>query len=678
VQERDIPLLRGTPLPDGVADFQALMNHPDISSSLSSCGAAIIRGFGARVHPRVHAVSSSSSTMVEFLGKLDPGLPLRRVRVHAIVSPSPSRLAISCSLSHPLPPLTPHPSAQRFHRGIGCKQGSPCLVMDPGCMAHTEEQQLRRAYARPGPVLDAGEEEVGGAVGRGAGAGAATAPPAADAEAAAAPASSSSSSAPRVQGHMTRQRSAAAASAAGSSSSSSSSSPSGGWDWDHLVRNVLPSEVLLYASDVDNISVLSYERRKRVGARFVELAPRAGAEAEGEGEGAAATASSSSAAAASSSSSSAAAAAPSCDDHTETEMAGTGAPPAPLNSSSSSSSSSPPDDPLVRLDMTRITPSDCLFRAVMSNRGLTSPGMTSPYTYFGRAYSAFAAHGEDHNLPSLNLLVFGAPKVWYVVPTQHFARATELIRSSVYRTEIPACAHAVAHKLQLPSLALLRSVGIPVTRLVQRAGDLVITAPGAIHWGINCGDNIAESTNVADASWITSGALGTYDALGPCTCLDKNPWSLIPRGFLPLSFVRGRLRLAAKRVRGGEPVGSALAAALVYLDEEGGTGDGDGEGDGEGAAAHDAAAQRGGKRKRVALESGSSASSDCRVDTTACSAPSASAPAASPEGSSPTNGSSQLAGGGAEADAGGEGSGKRVKEASAAPLGDEETVVVNG
>ena len=31
------------------------------------------------------------------------------------------------------------------------------------------------------------------------------------------------------------------------------------------------------------------------------------------------------------------------------------------------------------------------------------------------------------------------------VQTQHFARATERIRSSVYRTEIPACAHAVAH-----------------------------------------------------------------------------------------------------------------------------------------------------------------------------------------------------------------------------------------
>jgi hypothetical protein len=96
----------------------------------------------------------------------------------------------------------------------------------------------------------------------------------------------------------------------------------------------------------------------------------------------------------------------------------------------------------------------------------------------------------------------------------------------------------VAHKLALPSLALLRAAGVGVRLLVQRQGDLVITAPGAIHFGINCGDNVAESTNVADGDWLTSGAFREHRALGPCCCKRSNAWSLVPRTLLDPEAVR--------------------------------------------------------------------------------------------------------------------------------------------
>ena len=191
------------------------------------------------------------------------------------------------------------------------------------------------------------------------------------------------------------------------------------------------------------------------------------------------------------------------------------------------------------LDMTQLTERDCLFRAVMARCGSDAPGMTTCYTYFARAFSVFAAHAEDHNLPSVNQLVFGAPKVWLVVAPRDFARATAALRGAVRNKELPPCPQAVAHKLQLPSLALLRAEGIEVRTLVQRQGDLVITAPGAIHFGVNCGDNVAESTNVADGDWLSSGAFRDCRVLGACSCKASNAWSLVPRATLPLEVVRG-------------------------------------------------------------------------------------------------------------------------------------------
>lgn len=85
-------------------------------------------------------------------------------------------------------------------------------------------------------------------------------------------------------------------------------------------------------------------------------------------------------------------------------------------------------------------------------------------------------------------------------------------------TLIKTCPQALMHKVFLLPPHLLRAAGIPVSRIVQHPGDLVITAPGAFHFGFNCGLNLAEATNFAGASWWKDGFFHDSLAVGACQC----------------------------------------------------------------------------------------------------------------------------------------------------------------
>ena len=45
-------------------------------------------------------------------------------------------------------------------------------------------------------------------------------------------------------------------------------------------------------------------------------------------------------------------------------------------------------------------------------------GITTPFAYIGSWGSHFTWHTEDMDLYSMNILIEGAPKVWYCVPPQ--------------------------------------------------------------------------------------------------------------------------------------------------------------------------------------------------------------------------------------------------------------------
>eukprot|EP00547_Thalassionema_nitzschioides_P007001 CAMPEP_0194204106 /NCGR_PEP_ID=MMETSP0156-20130528/3725_1 /TAXON_ID=33649 /ORGANISM="Thalassionema nitzschioides, Strain L26-B" /LENGTH=548 /DNA_ID=CAMNT_0038930039 /DNA_START=264 /DNA_END=1910 /DNA_ORIENTATION=- len=132
------------------------------------------------------------------------------------------------------------------------------------------------------------------------------------------------------------------------------------------------------------------------------------------------------------------------------------------------------------------------------------PGVTTPYLYVGMWGSVFCAHTEDMNLLSINYLHAGAPKYWYAISPEH-AKRFESLAESKFVHAARECTEFLRHKQNMISPAILKKAGIPFEVQIQRPGDAIITCPGAYHFGVNLGFNIAEATNFAIPEWITKG-----------------------------------------------------------------------------------------------------------------------------------------------------------------------------
>jgi jumonji domain-containing protein 2 len=145
----------------------------------------------------------------------------------------------------------------------------------------------------------------------------------------------------------------------------------------------------------------------------------------------------------------------------------------------------------------------CL-QLLLTTDGEALPGVTTPYLYFGMWASVFCAHTEDMNLLSINYLHAGAPKYWYAISPQNAKRFESLCESRFVHAS-HSCREFLRHKRYLLSPAILIKAGLPFTTTIQRPGDAVITMPGAYHFGINLGFNVAEATNFAVPEWLQKG-----------------------------------------------------------------------------------------------------------------------------------------------------------------------------
>ncbi|GMP34016.1 hypothetical protein CsSME_00007074 [Camellia sinensis var. sinensis] len=132
------------------------------------------------------------------------------------------------------------------------------------------------------------------------------------------------------------------------------------------------------------------------------------------------------------------------------------------------------------------------------------PGVTSPMVYVAMMFSWFAWHVEDHDLHSLNYLHTGAGKTWYGVPREAAVAFEEVIRVHGYGGEInPLVTFAIlGEKTTVMSPEVLISAGVPCCRLVQNAGEFVVTFPRAYHSGFSHGFNIGEAANIATPEWL--------------------------------------------------------------------------------------------------------------------------------------------------------------------------------
>ena len=108
------------------------------------------------------------------------------------------------------------------------------------------------------------------------------------------------------------------------------------------------------------------------------------------------------------------------------------------------------------------------------------------------------------NLLSINYLHAGAPKYWYAIAPEHTKRFESLAQSRFVHAARD-CPEFLRHKRNMLSPAILKKAGVPFEVQIQRPGDVIITAPGAYHFGVNLGFNVAEATNFGIPEWIPKG-----------------------------------------------------------------------------------------------------------------------------------------------------------------------------
>ncbi|KAF5808628.1 putative [histone H3]-lysine-36 demethylase [Helianthus annuus] len=133
------------------------------------------------------------------------------------------------------------------------------------------------------------------------------------------------------------------------------------------------------------------------------------------------------------------------------------------------------------------------------------PGVTSPMVYISMLFSWFAWHVEDHDFHSLNYMHMGAGKTWYGVPKDAAVAFEDVIRMVGYGGEInPIVTFAtLGEKTTIISPEVLLKAGVPCCRLIQNAGEFVVTFPRAYHSGFSHGFNCGEAANIATPGWLT-------------------------------------------------------------------------------------------------------------------------------------------------------------------------------
>ncbi|XP_069363912.1 uncharacterized protein [Maniola hyperantus] len=149
---------------------------------------------------------------------------------------------------------------------------------------------------------------------------------------------------------------------------------------------------------------------------------------------------------------------------------------------------------------------------VNSDYGIEIDGVNTAYLYFGMWKTTFAWHTEDMDLYSINYLHFGEPKTWYAIPPEHGKRF-ERIAAGFFPTSAKTCQAFLRHKMTLISPQILKQYSVPVSKITQESGEIMITFPFGYHAGFNHGFNCAESTNFAAPRWVEYGKRANQ-----CTC----------------------------------------------------------------------------------------------------------------------------------------------------------------
>mmetsp|Transcript_20142 Transcript_20142/g.43750 ORF Transcript_20142/g.43750 Transcript_20142/m.43750 type:complete len:705 (+) Transcript_20142:103-2217(+) len=130
-------------------------------------------------------------------------------------------------------------------------------------------------------------------------------------------------------------------------------------------------------------------------------------------------------------------------------------------------------------------------------------GINVPWLYFGCLFSTFCWHNEDNYMYSINYHHKGSPKQWYGVPgTKQDADGVERVFKSYLSMKMRDVPDLLHHITTSFSPRLLNKDGVRVCKLLQNAGEYIVTFPRAFHGGFSMGPNCGEAVNFALQDWI--------------------------------------------------------------------------------------------------------------------------------------------------------------------------------
>jgi JmjC domain, hydroxylase len=174
------------------------------------------------------------------------------------------------------------------------------------------------------------------------------------------------------------------------------------------------------------------------------------------------------------------------------------------------------------------------FRTIQSVANEAASGTLFPWGYGGHYRTFFGIHFEDAWMPSANLHVAGAPKIWVFLRKDDFTRLSNLLS----RTYVLSCLISTDFfppAILSPCFTYHRSLfihpkflirhGIRFTVARQTTGDMIIAGSTSAHLGWNVGPNLAVAANFLDAfsiDIILREVMNKTQAPWPCAC-ELNP-----------------------------------------------------------------------------------------------------------------------------------------------------------
>lgn len=130
------------------------------------------------------------------------------------------------------------------------------------------------------------------------------------------------------------------------------------------------------------------------------------------------------------------------------------------------------------------------------------PGVQSSYVMVGMAGTWFCAHKEDSDMASMNILLEGNPKIWYILPYKEAEKFETLFRELLGNLQRRLCPTVLRHKCFIIPPWILEKHGIKYTKHVQRPGEIMFTMYGAYHFGFNTGRNVCEAANITSPRFL--------------------------------------------------------------------------------------------------------------------------------------------------------------------------------